>query len=375
MRNGKILVGIVGANPERGWGTLAHIPALKALPDFELAAVATTRRETAEATARRFGIPLAFGDWREMLARPDLDLVAVCVKVEFHREIVLAALAAGKHVFCEWPLGLDAAEAQEMLDAAERAGVSHTIGLQGRVSPVLGHARHIVEGGGIGRVISTTLVSSLSNWSPRLPPAEAYRIDKSRGATALTVPGGHSIDSLCYCLGEFEEFSARSVTQYREAIVIGTGETLEVTAPDQVLVVGRLAGGAAAMVHIKANVANPTGVRFEINGTDGDLVLTTRPPVGPSPVGMQRADLVLRQASGIGTEFVEVEIPDRYRLVPAGMPGGPPFFTAQIYARLADALRNGAAFPASFKDAVRRHRTLEAIQRASDTGQAQRLAD
>src|ERR1700712_101516 len=96
-----IRVGLIGASPDRGWAFSAHIPALKALPDFELAAVCTTRQESADAVAQKFGIPHAFGDWRAMVARPDIDLVIVTVKVRAHRDLVLGALAAGKHVFCE----------------------------------------------------------------------------------------------------------------------------------------------------------------------------------------------------------------------------------------------------------------------------------
>ncbi len=156
-----------------------------------------------------------------MMERKDIDLVIVTTKVQSHRDLVLAALDAGKHVFCEWPLGLDSAEAAVLLDRAERAGVRHMVGLQGRVHPVLNRVKDLLQEGLIGTVISCSLVSSLASWGPRLPLSEAYRADRAGGATGLTVPGGHSLDSLCHCLGPFQDLSAVVTTQHKETEIIG----------------------------------------------------------------------------------------------------------------------------------------------------------
>ena len=118
----KIRVGIVGASPNRGFASIAHVPALQALLEFEISAVCTTRQDSAEAAARHFGIPLAFSDPEKLASHPDVDLVTVSVKVPDHYRPVMAAIEAGKHVYCEWPLGRDTAEATRMLDAAERRG-------------------------------------------------------------------------------------------------------------------------------------------------------------------------------------------------------------------------------------------------------------
>ena len=114
-------VGIVGVSTERGWGTTAHIPALRALSDvFEIAGVANTSLTSAKAAAAAFGIPRAFENVAELVASPDIDVVAVTVKVPYHREVVTAALEAGKHVYCEWPLGNGLAEAIELAELARR---------------------------------------------------------------------------------------------------------------------------------------------------------------------------------------------------------------------------------------------------------------
>ena len=97
----KIRVGVVGLSPKRGFASIAHIPALRALSDFDIAAVCTTRQESAEAAARHFGIPLAFSNPEDLARHPDVDLVTVTVKVPDHYRPVMAAIDAGKHVYCE----------------------------------------------------------------------------------------------------------------------------------------------------------------------------------------------------------------------------------------------------------------------------------
>ena len=374
MTTSTIRVGIIGASPDRGWAASAHLPALKVLPQFDLAAVCTTRQESADATAQKFGIPLAFADWRAMVDRRDIDLVIVTTKVAFHRELVLGALGAGKHVFCEWPLGLDSAEAAELLAAAERAGVRHMVGLQGRVHPVLNRVKDLLQEGQIGKVISCSLVSSLASWGPRLPVSEAYRADRAGGATGLTIPGGHSLDTLCHVLGPFEAVSAVVTTQHKETEIIGTGKTVPVTSPDQVLVSGVLQGGAVASIHIKADMAVPMGVRLEINGTEGDLLIQSQTAKGKDPVGIQRAELVVTQSRRGSPDYTPVEVPPGYSRVPAGVPAGPPFFTAQLLVRLAEGIQAGVAVTPNFADALANHRLLDAVQKASDEGRRVTLA-
>ncbi|HWS67820.1 MAG TPA: Gfo/Idh/MocA family oxidoreductase [Steroidobacteraceae bacterium] len=86
MATEKIRVGIIGANVRYGWGRDTHIPALSALPEFEITAVCTSRQETADETAKHFGIPHAFADPYKMVQHPDVDLVSICVRVPFHHQ-------------------------------------------------------------------------------------------------------------------------------------------------------------------------------------------------------------------------------------------------------------------------------------------------
>ena len=98
MASEKIRLGIIGANVHLGWAPRSHLPAIVASPEFELTAVCTTRRESAEESARLFGARLAFDDYRDLLAHPEIDAVAVVLRVPSHYEPTMAALQAGKHV-------------------------------------------------------------------------------------------------------------------------------------------------------------------------------------------------------------------------------------------------------------------------------------
>ena len=139
----KIRVGIVGATVTQGgsgWGANAHVPAIKLLPEYELKAVCTSREETAQASKEKFGAELAFHDINDMAAHPDIDLIVVSVRVPWHRDLVMAGLKAGKPVFCEWPLGANLAEAEEMNNLAKEKSLQDDGRPAGAQRPV-GHVR------------------------------------------------------------------------------------------------------------------------------------------------------------------------------------------------------------------------------------------
>jgi predicted dehydrogenase len=360
----KIRVGIVGLSPNRGFASIAHIPALRALSAFEIVAVCTTRQESAEATAKHFGIPLAFADPEKLARHPDVDLVTVTVKVPDHYQPVMAAIEAGKHVYCEWPLGRDTAEAERLLAAAERKGVRHAVGLQGQWSPTINYVKDLVADGYVGRLLTASLLGCAPNWGATLD--RAYQADFANGANMMTITGGHQIDALCYCLGEFRELSAFAVSQ-RDRIVTDDQGEVRLTSPDQLAVSGILDNGAVVSFQIRGGMARGTEFLFEIHGTDGDLVLAST--TGGS---MQRQELSLRGAQGKGVKLADLPIPAKYRYVPESVPANSPYNVAQLYAKLAESIRNGTPANPDFDAAVRRHRLIDAIVRASHTGQRQR---
>ena len=360
---GKVRVGIVGASPNRGFASIAHIPALQALPGLELVAVCTTRQESADATAKHFGIPLAFADPDKLARHPDVDLVTVCVKVPDHYRPVMAAIDAGKHVYCEWPLGRDTDEAIRMLDAAERKGVRHAVGLQGQVSPAISYARDLIAQGHVGRVLSATMIGCAANWGASID--RAYQADRANGANLLTITGGHQIDALCHCLGEFRELAALVVSQRDRIFVDDIGEIVPKTSPDQLVVNGIAGDGAVVSFQIRGGMARGTEFLFEIHGDEGDLVLAAT-----SRASMQRQELKVQGARGAGTPLADMPIPGKYRWVPEAVPEGSAYNVAQLYARLADSIRDETPASPGFQAAVTRHRLIDAIVHASDTGES-----
>ena len=106
----EIRVGIVGANARSSWAKVSHVPAIKSLPGLKLAAVATRNEQSAREAAEAFGVDRWFSDPFAMIRDERIDVVTIAVKVPAHRELVLAALDAGKAVYCEPPLGCKVAE-------------------------------------------------------------------------------------------------------------------------------------------------------------------------------------------------------------------------------------------------------------------------
>src|SRR5436853_7040024 len=143
-------VGIVGVSPVRGWAATAHIPALRALPNYEIRALSAHSAESARAAGEAFGVSAVFSDHEQLVTQPDIDVVAVTVKAAQHRELASAALAAGKAVYCEWPLGRDLHEARAMAALAAEHGVRTVVGLQGRQAPAIQFVRELLGDGYVG---------------------------------------------------------------------------------------------------------------------------------------------------------------------------------------------------------------------------------
>jgi predicted dehydrogenase len=318
----RIRVGIVGATVTQGgsgWGANAHVPALKALPHYELAAVCTSHEDTAKASAAAFGAGRAFHRFSDMAAHPDIDLIAVCVRVPGHRELVMAGLQAGKPVFCEWPLGANLAEAQEMAALARQRSLKTVVGLQARSDPAILYARDLIQEGYIGEVLTANL-STVAQAQLQRGPGRIWQGVRANGANPLTIAGGHAIDALCAVLGEFAEVSARVSTRIPEWRTL-EGKAVPVDAPDCINLVGRLASGAEVSVNVATVPSNPGGNRLEIYGREGALVIRADGSlnIGPSQVH-----------AGKGKEpMAPMPVPSKYKVAPEGTPGGPPYNVAQ----------------------------------------------
>src|SRR5438132_11518133 len=209
-------VGIIGVSAARGWAATSHIPALRALPRYEIRALSAHSAESACAAGEAFGVSAVFSDHEQLVIQPDIDVVAVTVRVPLHRELVCAALAAGKAVYCEWPLGRDLEDARAMAALAAEHGVRTVVGLQARQAPAIEFVQELLSDGYVGEVLSTTMVG-LSIPGDVVGQPNAYMLDKANGANLLTIPVGHSLDILNYVLGEFAGLSA--VSELRRPLI------------------------------------------------------------------------------------------------------------------------------------------------------------
>jgi predicted dehydrogenase len=354
-------VGIIGLQPGRSWAAVAHVPALRALADnFAIIGVANTSQASAEAAAKACDLPRAFASASALIASPDVDIVVVTVKVPHHFAIVREAIAAGKHVYCEWPLGNGLDEARELARLAQAASIVAVAGTQARVAPEIQYLRQLIAEGFVGDVLSTSLIGSGMILGPTVEPRSIYLMDRANGANMLTIPVGHTLAAVREVLGEVLNLSARLVNRRSSALVEGTGEVQPMTAHDQVLMEGVLDTGAPISLHYRGGLSRGTGLLWEINGTEGDI------QVSGANGHAQMVQLALKGGRGDERTLRPLEIPASFY---AGLPDGAlARNVACVYARMAADLQNGTRTAPTFEEAVRLHRLLAAIEQSSEDG-------
>lgn len=364
----RIGVGIVGASAQRGWARVAHIPALRALKDFEIRAVSTTRMDSARATADALGIGLAFDNHADLVERPEIDLVVVAVKVPEHRAIVQAALAAGKMVYCEWPLARDLAEAEDLARLARDKQIKTVVGLQGRQHPPVRFLRDLVRQGAIGRPLGTSIRAHPleATWYGHFDPPSEYMALRANGATMQTIALGHALEPLALVLGEFDSLSAVVANRRGAGIRLRDASRIPTDAPDEIAAVGLLEGGVVASIHYSAGQASAKPMSWHIQGSDGSLLVESA-TAGYLHLG--DLDITLRQGSAPPRR---ITVPPAYANDQPGL-GAAAAGVARLYAQLAADLRAGTSTVPDFETALRRHRVLEAFDTSSTTGVRARL--
>jgi predicted dehydrogenase len=357
----KIRLGLIGASVRGTWSSRSHPPAARASAEIELTAVYTTRADSAEAARAAYGARLAFDDWRKMVASPAIDAVAVVVRVPSHYEPTKAALEAGKHVYCEWPLGRTTAEAVELAALSKAKGLVTAIGLQARVNPAVMYLKELVAAGYVGEVLSVN-VSLMREGVLTRPSHRTWQRDATLGANTLTIANGHTIDAMRFVVGDFARLSALVSTQAKQWLDTGTNTWLDVTSPDTVLTVGRLQSGAPAAVQIGAIPYAGSGYRMEIYGRAGTLVAAGE----DSP---QLSEVALLGAQN-GNTLAPIAVPERFTVAMPDTPAGEALNVGQMYTLFARAIRDGQGGQPDFATAVELHRLVDGIKQASDTGRA-----
>jgi len=280
MRVGMIGYAFMGAAHSQAWRTVNHafdLP-LKA----RMAVVCGRDPAAVAAAADRLGWESAATDWRQVVARDDIDLIDICTPGDTHAEIALAAIAAGKHVLCEKPLANTVAEAREMATAAAVADVRTMCGFNYRRVPAVALMRGLVSSGRIGRVRHVR-ASYLQDWivDPSFPLVWRLRKEVA-GSGALGDIGAHIIDLTQFVTGQ----SITSVTALTETFVksrplpsasaglsaTASAESGAVTVDDAALFLARLDGGAVGTYEAtRFATGRKNALRVEINGSLGSV--------------------------------------------------------------------------------------------------------
>ncbi|POX44829.1 gfo/Idh/MocA family oxidoreductase [Streptomyces sp. Ru71] len=350
-------IGVVGAG---GWASVGHLPALAGLPEFTVTGVATTRRASAERVAAAHGVPHAFVGAAELAAHPDVDVVVVSVKVPDHAEAVRAALAAGKHVVSEWPLGVDAEEARSLADAAREAGVRHAVVLQGVHSPDVRFVADLLADGRLGRLESAVLVADGDAFGGSTIPADlAWTLDPAAGASIVSIMAGHFLATLERITGPLTSVSARLPVLHDEVTVEGTGQRLRNGTPSHVLLHGTLAGDATVSVAVHGG-DRPDAVGFYLKLACERGTVTAKPRA--TGMFMHWTDW------DITVDGEPVAVPAAYRTVPDAVPAGPAVRIAELYRDFARALAEDRPARPDFDEAVRVHRLLATVERSAASG-------
>jgi predicted dehydrogenase len=283
LRVAMIGYGFMGASHSQGWRTA---PRFFDLPlDPQQAVVVGRNVDAVGAAARAWGWEESAADWREVIARDDIDVVDIVTPGDTHAEIAIAALAAGKHVLCEKPLANTVAEAEAMADAAEAAasrGVRAMLGFTYRRLPAPTLAHRMVADGRIGE-IRQVRAEYLQDWLADADAPLTWRLQKDRaGSGALGDIGAHAVDLAEYITGQrLARVAGVLETIVSERPVLAEGNGLSgtagvgrgaVTVDDLALFTGRLDGGALASFEAsRFRLGRKNALRIEITGSTGAL--------------------------------------------------------------------------------------------------------
>jgi predicted dehydrogenase len=349
-----IRVGIIGVG---NWARHGHLRVLNLLPHYHLQAVYSERRERAEAAAGEYGIAQVADSVEALVNDPDVDLVVVLNTAPQHEANVRAAIAAGKDVYCEWPLTTTTADSESLLQLADKAGVRHIVGLQRRHAPHNRYLQDLLQQGYVGKVRSVRMHVSMNYFQAVRPDALRWTAPEENFSSVVSIYAGHFLDMLFTATGWPLSVSGLTVSQFPQVTIKETGEILPSTAPDQLVLSGLLEDGGVISIHIEGGKRNGSGVQIDITGEEGDLRISNRAAFGD--IG---DDYLIEGAHGDHLALQALPVPDNYLRLPASSLPSAVLELAELYYVHAQDIAEGTHAAATFKDAVRLHRLLDAAK-------------
>lgn len=355
-----IRVGVVGFG---NWARHGHVRVLSLLPQYELTALYSQRADAAEEGARTYGFRHVVGSLEDLVHHPEVDLVVVLTTAPQHEMAVRAAIAAGKDVYCEWPLTLNAAIARELERAAREKGVRHVIGLQRRMAPHNRYLRDLIEQGFVGRLRSVRMHVSMNYFQALRSQSLRWTVPPQNFSGVIPIYAGHFLDMLLTAVGWPTAVSAVMVNQFDQVTIRETGEVIPTTNADQMVLGGLLPGGAVLSVHIEGGKRNGSGVQIDITGDAGDIRITNTSAF--SAVG---DDYLITGALGDNQPMQAMPVPAQYDTLPASDLPSAVLELAHLYAAYAHDVSAGTQLAPTFRDAIRMHDLIETAERSSAAG-------
>jgi predicted dehydrogenase len=387
LRVAMIGYGFMGAAHSQGWRTAPRVFDLPAEP--EMAVIVGRNAEAVAAAADKWGWAESATDWRDVIARDDIDVVDIVTPGDSHAEIAIAALEAGKHVLCEKPLANTVAEAEAMAEAAERAaarGIQAMVGFTYRRVPAVTFLRNLIAGGAVG-TINHVRASYRQDWlvDPEMPLA--WRLQKEHaGSGALGDIGAHAIDLAQFVTGlNLAKVSGVIDTIVKERPLLkgstsgagpsdaglsgaaGTGYG-QVTVDDIAIFTGRFESGALASFEAsRFATGRKNALQIEVSGDKGALAFDLE--------DLNSVQFYDRTAPADRQGFrkilvTEAEHPYVSAWWPAGhMLGYEHGFSHQVK-DLVEGIVGGTVPHPSFADGLRVQRVLDAVERSSENDSA-----
>jgi predicted dehydrogenase len=355
-----IRVGLIGAG---NWAHHGHLPVLTLLPEYEIAAIQSRRREVAETAATRFKIPHVIETAEQVARHPDVDLAIVLTTAPQHEAGVRAALAAGKDIYSEWPLSTSTALSESLVELAQNSGKRHVVGLQRRLSATNRYVRDQIANGYVGKLRSVRMHVSMNYFQAKLPKALSWTAPPENFSSMMAIYAGHFLDALFAVVGQPADLTALTVNQFSEITIIETGEKIKTTNPDEVVVTGTLVSGGVFTAHFEGGKRNGSGVQIDITGDKGDLRITNTAAFGDAG-----DDFIIKGAHGDNLPLEVLPVPDSYNWLPPSELPSAVLELANLYVAYARDISAGTPLAPTFADAVRMHTIIDLIEHSSKTG-------
>ena len=279
MTNDRLRIGVIGV----GFGATVHVPGFLS-EGWDVPVVWGRTASRAREAAERLGVPEVAEDWRDLVARDDLDAVAITTPPAAHLEMVTAALNAGKHVLCEKPFALSAGEAEQMRDLAQSTGRTAMVAHEFRFAPQRAQIKDLLDEDYIGKplLVSAELLMGRPIGDP---PPYAWGSRTAEGGGMLGALGSHFIDGFRHWFGDVGQAQGTLRTARPDRRNAASGEVVQADADDTFAFTPEFESGVVVNMTASSAVSPSQGGRITITGSDGVLLAMQRGP-NPEPDGV-----------------------------------------------------------------------------------------